>query len=83
MKRVLQLLIKLYAGAISPFTVRACRFQPTCSAYAHQAIEAHGPLKGAWLAIKRIARCQPFYKGPAIDPVPPVKSCCDKGPQTH
>lgn len=70
MKRVLQLLIRLYAAAISPFTVRSCRFHPTCSAYAHEAIGRHGALKGVWLAAKRIARCHPFHKGPAFDPVP-------------
>ncbi len=53
MKRVLQLLIRLYAAAISPFTVRSCRFHPTCSAYAHEAIGRHGALKGVWLAAKR------------------------------
>ncbi|MGO4374197.1 membrane protein insertion efficiency factor YidD [Paenibacillus sp. MCAF20] len=48
-----------------------CRFYPTCSMYALQAIELHGPAKGAWLAAKRIARCHPFHPG-GYDPVPPV-----------
>ncbi|MCC6598839.1 MAG: membrane protein insertion efficiency factor YidD [Alphaproteobacteria bacterium] len=70
MKRVLQFLIKIYAGAVSPFLPRSCRFRPTCSAYAHKALEDHGVLKGSWLALRRICRCHPLYKGPHDDPVP-------------
>lgn len=73
MKRILQALIKLYSAAISPFLGRNCRFHPTCSAYAHDAIETHGALKGAGLTILRISKCHPFYKGPADDPVPAKK----------
>ena len=70
MKKVLTVLIRAYAGIISPFTVRSCRFQPSCSAYAREAIEVHGAVKGSGLAIKRICKCHPFNKSPAIDPVP-------------
>lgn len=73
MKRIFQLFIKAYSLAVSPFLGRNCRFHPTCSAYAHDAIETHGALRGSWLAIKRISRCHPYYKGSAIDPVPPPK----------
>ena len=68
--RILTLLIRVYAGMISPFMVRSCRFQPTCSAYARDAIKVHGALKGSGLAVKRICKCHPFNKSPANDPVP-------------
>lgn len=70
MKRALQLFIKAYSLAISPFLGRNCRFHPTCSAYAHSAIGTHGALKGGYLAFKRICKCHPYYKGSAFDPVP-------------
>lgn len=65
-------LIRLYQRAISPLFPPVCRFQPTCSAYATQAIQRHGALKGAWLALRRILRCHPFG-GHGYDPVPPVE----------
>ena len=71
LKTALQFLIKIYAWAISPLTGPNCRFHPTCSVYAHQAIEHHGALKGSVLAIKRLIHCHPYYKGPMIDEVPP------------
>ena len=70
MRAILIFVIKVYSAAISPFLGRNCRFHPTCSAYAKESIETHGSVKGAVLSIKRIAKCQPFYKGPAMDPVP-------------
>lgn len=63
------LLIRFYQGAISPMFPGACRFQPTCSQYALEAIRRHGPLKGGWLALKRICRCHP-WGGSGYDPVP-------------
>ncbi len=63
------LLIKLYQYCISPFTSPACRYSPTCSQYALEAIRKYGPLKGLWLAIKRISRCHPWGKS-GYDPVP-------------
>lgn len=71
LKTALQFLIKIYAWAISPLTGPNCRFHPTCSCYAHEAIERHGALKGSALAIKRLIRCHPYYKGEMIDEVPP------------
>ncbi|MCI3920152.1 membrane protein insertion efficiency factor YidD [Paenibacillus sp. TRM 82003] len=62
--------IHVYRKVISPLLPPSCRFYPTCSAYALEAIDAHGPLRGGWLAAKRIARCHPFHPG-GIDPVPP------------
>ena len=62
-------LIKLYQWIISPMLGPKCRFTPTCSTYALQAIEKYGPFKGLWLAIKRISRCHPFG-GSGYDPIP-------------
>ena len=69
MKRVLLALIRFYRLQISPYTKPSCRYIPTCSEYALEAIERHGPLFGSWLAIRRILRCNPFSKG-GYDPVP-------------
>ena len=66
------LLIKFYQVCISPLKPPSCRFTPTCSAYAAEAIMVHGPCKGVLLAIGRLLRCQPFCKG-GYDPVPPRK----------
>ncbi len=71
MKKFLITLIKLYQKIPGPWH-NACRFYPTCSNYAIEALELHGTLKGSYLAIKRILRCNPFVKG-GIDPVPPPK----------
>lgn len=72
MRRTVQAPIRFYRQFISPLKPPTCRFYPTCSAYALEAIEVHGPLKGSWLAARRIARCHPFHPG-GLDPVPPVK----------
>lgn len=69
MKTLLIWLIRGYRLLISPLFPPSCRFQPTCSQYAMQAIERFGALKGGWLAIKRILRCHPFQPG-GYDPVP-------------
>ena len=70
MKRVLIFLIKGYKKVISPILPNSCRFTPTCSQYAIEALEIHGAFFGSILAIKRILRCNPFCKG-GHDPVPP------------
>lgn len=61
--------IRFYQIFISPLKPPTCRFYPTCSAYAIEAIQEKGPVKGTWLAIKRIAKCHPFHPG-GYDPVP-------------
>jgi len=62
-------MIRFYRRAISPFTPPACRFTPTCSVYAQEAIEKHGAGKGGWMALRRLLRCHPFG-GKGYDPVP-------------
>lgn len=66
---LLLLPIWFYQKAISPYTPPSCRFTPTCSEYARQALLKYGPFKGLWLAIKRISRCHP-WGGSGYDPVP-------------
>lgn len=68
-KRGLILLITVYQNTIGPALPRSCRYEPSCSRYAQQAIDRYGPLKGSWLAVKRIARCHP-WGGYGYDPVP-------------
>lgn len=70
MKTILLFLIRVYQKFISPLHPGKCRFHPTCSHYAVEAITKYGALKGSWLAVKRLARCHPFYKGDWYDPVP-------------
>ena len=69
MKRILLAIIRFYQRSISPNTPPKCRFTPTCSAYAYEAITKYGALKGGWLAFRRLLRCNPFYKGDLYDPV--------------
>ena len=72
MKTVLLALIRFYRRAISPLRPPCCRFIPTCSEYALEAVEKYGALKGGWLALRRIAKCQPFHRQKSVeyDPVP-------------
>jgi len=69
MKTLLFIFIKFYQYFISPLTGQNCRYYPTCSAYALEAVKKYGSLKGTILAIKRVARCHPFHAG-GFDPVP-------------
>jgi len=69
-KTVFLFLIRFYQSAISPYFPARCRFRPTCSAYAYEAVMKYGAIKGGWLALKRFLRCHPFYKGDFFDPVP-------------
>lgn len=66
-------LIKIYQKLVSPTMGPNCRFQPTCSAYALEAVETHGVVRGGWLAAKRIGKCHPLHPG-GHDPVPDVRS---------
>ena len=68
-KRLLLWLIRFYRRNISPMYPACCRFMPTCSQYALEAVEKYGALKGGYLALRRILRCHPFCKG-GYDPVP-------------
>ena len=71
MKRVLLALVRKKKKKISPLRPSCCRFIPTCSQYALEAIEKYGALKGGWLTCRRLLRCHPFYRGGKIyDPVP-------------
>ena len=70
MKRLILWLIRFYRRYISPLRKPCCRFIPTCSAYALEAVEKYGALKGGFLALRRFLRCNPFYKGDIYDPVP-------------
>ena len=71
-KKIMLAMIRFYRTSISPYTPPSCRFIPTCSQYAMEAIEKYGPVKGGWLAFKRIMRCHPFHIGEHdfYDPVP-------------
>ena len=69
MKALLLLLIRGYQYALRPMLGANCRFHPSCSEYAREALERYGALKGTWLALRRIARCHPYHSG-GFDPVP-------------
>lgn len=70
MRRLLTFLISCYQACLSPFLGNNCRFYPSCSAYAKEAIAVHGVIKGCHLALLRLCRCHPWHEGGA-DPVPP------------
>ena len=77
MKTLLKAFIRVYTYLISPLSGPSCLFHPTCSAYALEAIDRHGPLKGLYLGIKRIMKCHPWHKGPYVDPVPGTSPSSD------
>lgn len=70
MRTVLIALLKAYRFAISPLYGQVCRYYPSCSAYALEAVTVHGSLRGSWLAVRRVGRCHPWAEG-GLDPVPP------------
>jgi putative membrane protein insertion efficiency factor len=72
MKKLFMSAIRFYQRRISPLFGPKCRYYPTCSVYALEALEVHGLLKGSWLAIRRLMRCNIFFPG-GVDPVPPKK----------
>ncbi len=86
--RLLVLLVRGYRVGISPLLPPRCRFAPTCSAYAVEALQRHGALRGSWLTVRRLARCHPFHPG-GHDPVPlaragraPRATTGDAGPRS-
>lgn len=70
MKAVILALLRFYQRFISPAFPPRCRFTPTCSQYAVEAVSKYGALRGSYLALRRLLRCNPFYKGEYYDPVP-------------
>ncbi|MHB8427963.1 MAG: membrane protein insertion efficiency factor YidD [Acidiferrobacterales bacterium] len=78
MKKLFILLIRAYRYALSPLLGDHCRFHPSCSRYALDAIESHGVLRGGWLAARRLLRCNPWNPG-GLDPVPPCLHAHSKG----
>lgn len=80
-RRTVQVPIHFYRKFISPLKPPSCRFYPTCSQYALEAIEIHGVFKGGWLAAKRISKCHPFHPG-GLDPVPPARRTNSKLPES-
>ncbi|MBQ3216947.1 MAG: membrane protein insertion efficiency factor YidD [Oscillospiraceae bacterium] len=78
MKWLFLKLIAFYKKSISPYRPPCCRYYPTCSAYAEEAIRLYGARKGGWLALKRLLRCHPFSKRDKFDPVPRLADVKDK-----
>ena len=78
---ILKLPVHVYRLGISPLIGPRCRYQPTCSAYALEALDRHGPIKGLWLAVCRIVRCHPFG-GSGYDPVPDPAPSHSSRPRT-
>lgn len=81
---VLRLSIRVYRVAISPLLPRTCRFYPTCSRYAMEAVARHGPVRGCYLAVRRLLRCHPWHPG-GVDPVPPTEAdeCSSNCRESH
>jgi len=77
MNGLLRALVRAYRYFVSPLLPPACRFYPSCSAYAEEALRGHGMLRGGWLAARRICRCGPWHAG-GIDPVPAARHPADK-----
>lgn len=82
MKGLTLALVRLYQTLVSPMLGSRCRYLPTCSDYAHEAIERHGTLRGGWLALRRLARCTP-WGGRGYDPVPPALTGRDEVHSEH
>ena len=80
MKYVLIGLLRAYRFAISPLYGQVCRYHPSCSAYALEAVTVHGSIKGTWLAARRLGRCHPWARG-GYDPVPPARNTVEASRQ--
>jgi uncharacterized protein len=74
-------LVQLYQRTVSPLLGPVCRYYPSCSAYSVTALERFGPVRGSWLTVRRLLRCNPFARG-GVDHVPP-RACPDGAPHTH
>ncbi|NBC49011.1 MAG: membrane protein insertion efficiency factor YidD [Gammaproteobacteria bacterium] len=77
-RRLVRLLLRAYQLFLSPLLGQHCRFYPSCSQYAIEAVEQHGVLRGSWLGLKRLLRCHPWHPG-GVDPVPPANSAAPCG----
>jgi putative membrane protein insertion efficiency factor len=75
MRLIIRVLIRAYQLTLSPLLGSRCRFYPSCSQYALEAVAVHGSARGLWLAVRRVARCQPWHAG-GIDLVPPPCKAC-------
>jgi len=73
MSALLRALVRAYRYFLAPLLPPACRFHPSCSAYAEEALQQHGALRGGWLAATRMCRCGPWHPG-GVDPVPPSRN---------
>lgn len=71
LRTLLLALVRAYRYLLSPWVGSSCRFHPSCSTYALEALEQHGALRGSWLTLRRLGRCHPFHPG-GEDPVPPA-----------
>jgi putative membrane protein insertion efficiency factor len=80
MRYVATLLIRIYQWTVSPLLGPACRFHPSCSHYALEAIDRFGVLRGGWLTVKRVGRCHPWHPG-GFDPVPPARGASVGSPE--
>ena len=78
MSKVLIAIIQVYRYALSPFLGQHCRFHPSCSSYAVEALAQHGAWRGGWMALRRLASCHPWHPG-GFDPVPPAPGAADPG----
>lgn len=81
MKHLLIWLIRAWRFAISPLYGQVCRYHPSCSTYALEAVTAHGSVRGTWLAVRRLSRCHPWAAG-GYDPVPPRAGSADRSSST-
>lgn len=82
MRKILILIIRVYQYLLSPLLGPSCRFYPSCSCYAQEALERHGVIKGSWLALRRLLRCHPWHPG-GVDPVPGQDDPNNTHPQKH